>query len=193
MSDLIDKFQIVAFSTNNNSKTPNDIMEIFLSFNDHKLLRKTKGTLSFMITLKDSAYPTKVMIYSVNDLDKEYNGISDVNCYLMIVDLNQKNYSEELNNLLQFIENNCDITKEFFILGIYEDNLKEVEDAYDLIKDKFQKRNLTNVYELVNIKENKIISEKIMNVLNYCNKNKMEQTKETDEEKGDEGNSCNII
>ena len=81
-----DKIQIVAFYTNDTAQTPNDIINIFLGQQNHKILKKSKFAIAFETTLKNQSKETRIMICSVLNLTKEYSGITDVNCYLLFVD-----------------------------------------------------------------------------------------------------------
>ena len=74
-----EKIQIVAFSTNDTSQTPNDIINIFLGQQNHKILKKSKFAIAFSTTLKNQTKETRIMICSVLNLTKEYSGITDVN------------------------------------------------------------------------------------------------------------------
>ena len=46
-----EKFQIVSFSTNESSKTPNDIINIFLGLQNHIILKKSKFAIAFSTLL----------------------------------------------------------------------------------------------------------------------------------------------
>ena len=48
-----EKFQIVSFSTNESSKTPNDIINIFLGLQNHIILKKNRFTIAFSTLLNN--------------------------------------------------------------------------------------------------------------------------------------------
>ena len=87
MNDSNNKIQIVAFSTNDKEGTPNEIITTFLSFYSHKMIKKSKTVLAFNIEFPDSNIETKIMICSILNLTKDYSGITDVNCYVLVVHL----------------------------------------------------------------------------------------------------------
>ena len=49
-----EKLQIVAFSTNNKTQTPNTIIKIFLSKHTHTIIKESKHVISFLTKLPNS-------------------------------------------------------------------------------------------------------------------------------------------
>ena len=117
-----DKIQIVAFSTNDTSQTPNDIINIFLGQTNHEILKKSKFAIAFSTVLKNRSKPTKIMICSVLNLTKEYSGITDVNCYLLFIDLEKKDSIEKMEAIINYAKDYCQLGKKIFVLGMISGN-----------------------------------------------------------------------
>ena len=111
-----EKLQIVAFSTNDTVQTPNDIINIFLGQQNHKILKKSKFAIAFSTMLKNQSKETRIMICSVLNLSKEYTGITDVNCYLLFIDLEKKDSLDKLKDIINYAKDNCRLSKKIFVL-----------------------------------------------------------------------------
>ena len=120
-----EKIQIVAFSTNDTSQTPNDIINIFLGQQNHKILKKSRFAIAFSTTLKNQTKETRIMICSVLNLTKEYSGITDVNCYLLFVDLEKKDSIEKINSIINYAKDYCKMGKKIYVLGMISGNEEE--------------------------------------------------------------------
>ena len=118
MNDSNNKIQIVAVSTNDKEATPNDIISTFLSFYAHKMIKKSKTVLAFSMEFPDSNVETKIMICSILNLTKDYSGITDVNCYVLVVHLEKEDVASKLEEILQYMKEYCDETKKIFIIGV---------------------------------------------------------------------------
>ena len=77
----------MAFSLNNISQAPNDIINIFLDQQYHKILKKSKF-IAFCITLKNQIKEKRIMICLLLNFIK--SSIADENCYLLFVNLEKK-------------------------------------------------------------------------------------------------------
>ena len=49
-----EKLQIVAFSTNDTTQTPNDIINIFLGQQEHTIIKKSRHSIAFQTNIKNS-------------------------------------------------------------------------------------------------------------------------------------------
>ena len=111
--------QIVAFTTNINTSqfsSPYEFIKTFLKYHDHVLLKQRVGlALAFKAALPKSKSDTKIMICSVLDLLREYNGIKEVNCYLIFIDLENKDSKNQLNLILKYYLKYCNLTKKIYI------------------------------------------------------------------------------
>ena len=69
------------------------------------MIKKTKTTLAFNIEFPDSNTETKIMICSILNLTKDYSGITDVNCYILVVHLEKEDAQAKLQETLERIVN----------------------------------------------------------------------------------------
>ena len=122
------KLQVVSFSTSDSTKTPNDIINIFLGQQNHKIIKKTRHSLAFSLNLNNSSKDTTMMVYSILNLTREYTGITDVNCYLLFVDLEKEDSIKKLNDIIEYAKDFCDLMKK-----IYEDYMREAKVVHTII------------------------------------------------------------
>ena len=163
--------QIVAFSTNINSSqfsSPYEIIKIFLKYHDHILVKQRIGlALAFKTLLPKSKRDTQIMICSVLDLLREYNGIKNVNCYLLFIDLESKESKEQLHLIIQYYLKYCNLSKKIYIIGLfnsYGENMKRNIDE-EQIKEIFTKANISKlVYKEMNIEDQQKISDLITEI-----------------------------
>ena len=92
--------QIVAFSTNDTYQTPNDFINIFLSFQKHKILKKSHHSISFNLTIPNVSYPVKIMVYTVSKFDRSYSGLCDVNCYMIFINIDESEANKKLDDII---------------------------------------------------------------------------------------------
>lgn len=196
MSD--DKIQIVAFSTNDTDKNPNHIINTFLEQQNHVILKKTRNTIAFSTTLEGSSKSktSRIMICSILNLEREYTGITDVNCYLVFIDLENEASKEKFDSILSYMKDYCEITKKIFVFGMINVNKNEENENSKNYKDEImttlKNSELTYEYKDLDLSNTKEIFNEIMNVLVYSSKNAISGKIEEDLEKGQSG-SCNII
>ena len=163
--------QIVAFSTNIKSSqfsSPYEIIKIFLKYHDHILLKQRIGlALAFKTLLPKTKIDTQIMICSVLDLLREYNGIKNVNCYLLFIDLESKESKEQLHLIIQYYLKYCNLSKKIYIIGLfnsYGENMKKNIDEAQ-IKEIFTKANISKfVYKEMNIEDQQKISDLITEI-----------------------------
>ena len=180
--------QIVAFSTNINSSqfsSPYEIIKIFLKYHDHILLKQRIGlALAFKTLLSKSKLDTQIMICSVLDLLREYNGIKNVNCYLLFIDLESKDSKEQLHLIIQYYLKYCNLSRKIYIIGLfnsYVENRKKNIDE-EQIKEILTKANINKfVYKEMNIEDQQkisdMISEIFINAESLPNKKKIKTDK----------------
>ena len=118
MENYQNTIQIVAFSTNVDSsqiQVPYEMIKIFLKYHDHTLLKKKDGlALAFTANLSNNQNSlTKIMICTALDLSREYNGIKEVNCYLIFIDLENKDSKNQLNLIIEYFLKNCNLLKKY--------------------------------------------------------------------------------
>ena len=176
-----EKLQIVAFSTNDSSQTPNDIINIFLGQQNHKILKKSKMAIAFSTQLKGKE--TRIMICSVLNLSKEYTGITDVNCYLLFIDLEKSDSIDRLKSIINYAKDNCRLSKKIFVLGMVSGNEDEVV--------KFTKADVTQIldefqakyeYKEINLSKIKEISDIMEGIFEYSSHHPIDEEEEMDKE-----------
>ena len=189
-----EKIQIVAFSTNDTSQTPNDIINIFLGQQNHKILKKSKFAIAFSTTLKNQTKETRIMICSVLNLTKEYSGITDVNCYLLFINLERKDSIEKINDIINYAKDNCKMGKKIFVLGVISGNEEEeVQITKDDVTKILDEISANYEYKEINISKMKEIAEIFLEILDYSSKHSIaEEEEDIDKEEG-QARSCNIL
>ena len=160
--------QIVAFTTNfdpNQFSSPYEIIKIFLKYHDHILLKQRNGlALAFKTTLPKSKKETQIMICSVYDLFREYNGIKEVNCYLLFVDLENKDSKNQLDLIIKYFLKYCSLSKKIYIIGIYNSDSENIQKyiSEQEIKEIFENSNI--MYKEMNIEDTQKISDYILDI-----------------------------
>ena len=197
MNDSNNKIQIVAFSTNEKTETPNDILTTFLSFYTHKMIKKTKTTLAFNIVFPDSNTETKIMICSILNLTKDYSGITDVNCYILVVHLEKEDAQAKLEEILQYMKEYCDETKKIFIIGLSSSSSTAPTQTITQKEITNQMDNFGQKYEYHNMKltQPKEVAEYILQIFMYSKNHLIHQEgeDEADLKDGGQSHSCTII
>ena len=172
MENYQNTIQIVAFSTNTDSTqiaSPYEIIKMYLKYHDHILLKKKDGlAIAFKTTLPNSSVTTKIMICSALDLSREYNGIKDVNCYLLFVDLENKNSKNQLNLIIEYFLKNCNLLKKIYIIGIYSSYIENFKKSIEerQIKEMMSEAKINKYsYKELDVEDNNKVSDTIMEIL----------------------------
>lgn len=166
--------QIVAFSTNDTYQTPNDFINIFLSSQQHTVLKRSKHSIAFSLSVQNIANPVKVMICTILNLTRTYSGISDVNCYMLFVSLDEEESKEKLDSILSYMQSNCDENKKLFVFAISKTQNEEMHIGIkqDEIKEKLESLGKKYEMKLIVSSENaEEISNYFVEILLYSNKN----------------------
>ena len=193
MSVLENKIQIVAFSTNDTHQTPNDVINIFLENNSHVILKKSRNAIAFSTTLPNSSKQIKIMISSVLNLTREYTGITDVNCYVLFIDLEKEDSTEKFETILNYAKDNCELSKKIYVLGMISGN--EEEKRYinkDDITKTLDSSQITYEYKEITLTKAKEVSDIIMDILIYSSKHSISGEDIPDKDSGKDG-SCEIF
>ena len=190
-ADKDEKIQIVAFSTNDTSQTPNDIINIFLGQQNHKILKKSKFARAFSTILKNQTKETRIMICSVLNLTKEYSGITDVNCYLLFVDLEKKDSIEKVQAIINYAKDNCKIGKKIFILGMISGNEEEeVQITKEDVTKIIDEISSNYEYKEINMSKMKEIADIFLEILDYSTKHSIAEEEEEIDREGAQAKSC---
>ena len=178
-----EKLQIVAFSTNESSQTPNDIINIFLGHQSHQVLKKSRQAIAFSTNIKNSSKTSKIMICSVLNLTREYTGITDVNCYIVFIDLENSDSLKKFLDIINYAKEYCQLTKKIFVLGMISGNEEdEIKiNKSNITKAKSKKKN-SNKNLNQNIMMNNIFNIGNNNIRNDLNFNLQNVKKEQIEE-----------
>ena len=194
MFDSEEKIQIVAFSTNESRHTPNDIISIFLEQHSHSIIKKNSQTLAFSTVLQNSAESTKAMVCSILNLARQYNGISEVNCYLLFIDLENEESKAKFESIINYVRNFCDLNKKIFVLGMIGGNNEEIKYINkEQILNTLKIAQINYEYKDININKIKEVNDIIMEVLVYASENSIKDYTYQNEKEGDKGNSCDIF
>ena len=170
------KIQMIVFVTNEKSHPPNDIIaKYYLNKHTHFLIKKSKEILAFSTVFPDQKKTTKIMLCTLIDLNMEYEGIKDVNCYLIVVDLQKENSKEKLEEIFTYINSYCNLSKKVFILGVNE---KEEETGIKISEEEIDQRinDLEYDYLELNLDNDNDVTGKITEIFNYCSKNSDNET-----------------
>ena len=100
MSNPNDNIQIISFTTNDISLNTNNILKILLEKYNHIIINESRHAMSFDIEFPNSVNPTNIMICCLTDLSKEYSGITDVNFYMIFIDLQNEKSKESLESII---------------------------------------------------------------------------------------------
>ena len=192
MSGQEEKIQIVAFSTNDTHQTPNDVINMFLENNNHLILKKSRHAIAFSTSIANSPKSTKIMVCSVLNLTREYTGITDVNCYVLFIDLEKEDSKEKFESILNYAKDYCELTKKIYVLGMVSGNDEETKHITkgDITKT-LDSAQVTYDYKEINLSKAKEVSDIIMDILVYSSKHSING--ESLDREGGQAKSCEIF
>ena len=193
MSEGEEKIQIVSFSTNDKNYTPIDILQILLNQYTHTVIKKSRHAIAFMMVLPDSIKQTKIMMCSVLNLTKEYTGITDVNCYLVFIDLKNENSKETFNLIISYLKDYCDLGKKIFVLGIVnkDNDIKQIISEKDIINI-MDSGNFIYEYIEINLEKTKEVADSLLNIFIKCSKEEATEDNKIEKD-GKQAHSCNVF
>ena len=188
------KIQMIAFTTNVKDYHPNTIIFNYLNNNSNFIIKKNQQMIAFSTVLPGQKKTTKVMVCSLIDLDIQYEGINNVNCYIVIIDLQKESSKEKLEQLVQFIQNCCETTKKFFLLGVKkvddDEEQNEIKITKKEIEEKLEGLNLDYEYYELNADNSIEISDKIIEMFKFCFTNTLDENDDIKDE--NDSRSCFI-
>ena len=149
------QFQIVAFSPNEARPSPNDILKIFLNQFVYKITAESVHAISCEFSLPISKRG-KIMMISIPDITRTYDGLTDVDFYFLFVHLQNENAQKDFELICSYMQKNCDLNKKIYVFGVVKDNLS------NKIMNK-ENKDLCTLYEFVenNINERAFKDKKI--------------------------------
>ena len=187
----IEKFQIVAFSPND-SPTPNDILKIFLSQYSHTIKTESTHAISCEFTLENST-PKKIMMISIPDITRTYEGLSDVNFYFLFVHLQSSDAQKNFELLCSYISKYCDLNKKIYVFGVLNDDFFKKTVSKEIFKKVFDEKLGKNVkyeYYEINMMNKKEVGDVFLKIFVKYFSQKGEILTNNKEENGHEAPSC---
>ena len=184
------KIQLIAFTTSEKNPSPNELMEKYLEKNSHYIIKKNKQLVAFSSVLPEQKKPTKIMICTLLDLNMEYEGINEVNCYIIVIDVQKETSKQKYSEIISYIQKFCDLSKKIYLLGVKsnekEDNkIKLTEEEIVQIVEPL---NVEYEYYEIDIDNAVEVSDKITEILKYSLNNNFENNDKEDSH----GRSCSI-
>lgn len=145
-------FNMVCFTTNNNTFCPLTVMRKFLinSGNNNKPEIKNNN-LNFDFQLENKKYKISKILISIHQILNFEGGNFDLcsfaDSYLIIIDLEKDRTYEQLDIIISFMNNYCDLEKMVFVMGVYNNakNIKK-ELAEENIIEYLDEKKLTYEY-----------------------------------------------
>ena len=160
---------MIGFTTNDKNYSPNDIISNYLNNNSHFIIKKNTQIIAFSTVLPDQKKPTKIMLITLLDLEIEYEGINEVNCYLIIIDLQKETSKDKLSEILAYINQFCNLSKKIYLLGVKKDEEEnKIKLTEEEILQKIKEMNVEYEYFELNLDNSFEASEKILEILKYC-------------------------
>ena len=185
---------MVSFSTDEEQINSIEFFSTFLEKNNHKIGKKIEGAIGFTLTLPNETQPTKIVICSISNLEQEYLGIKDVNCYIIFVDLENEESKTQIKSILEYAEKHCEISKKIYVLGIYtqEKNDKKLRKVKkkDIINPLDDIDNLDYEYKELNLTNSNEMTEVVMEILQNCSKELTSEQEYNDKEEKKSKSCC---
>ena len=153
----VDDFQIVAFTTNETSPSPNDIIKLFLVQHTHIIKTQSQHAISCEFSFDSNQ--KKIMMITIPDINRTYQGISDVSFYFFFVHLESLNVQNKFQSICSYIKKYCDLSKKIFIFGIIKDDSELIKKniSYENFKKILDEMKFNYIYnELSMVNKEKI-------------------------------------
>ena len=184
------KIQMIAFTTSEKNPSPNDLIDKYLEKNSHFMIKKNKQLVAFSSVLPGQKRPTKIMICTLLDLNMEYEGINEVNCYLIVIDIQKEASKQKYSEIISYFQKFCDLSKKIFLLGVKSDENTDnkVKLTEEEIVQVVETLNVDYDYFQLNIDSADEVSKKIIEILIYSLNNNFENNDKED----NHGRSCSI-
>ena len=133
-------FNIVGFSTNNDTFNPITILQKFIKNSGNNNIKSIKdNSIKFYYKLENHILNKDKLLISFHEVikfDKKNHDIcSFADLFLIIADLEKDDTYEKLDKIIENMKNICDLEKTIFILGVYTDvqNTKKELDEGNII------------------------------------------------------------
>ena len=134
-------FNMICFTTNNDRFSPKTIIKKYIENSGYDNMKIIKdNSLNFYYKLENEQYKLNKLLISVHEILNFENGKYDICCfadsYLIIIDLEKDDTYDNLDIIINFMKNVCDLEKNIFVLGVYVDakNTKKELDEENIIE-----------------------------------------------------------
>ena len=185
----MEEFQIVSFSPND-APSPNDILNIFLSQHIHTIKAESIHAISCEFSLENST-SKKIMMISVPDITRTYEGLTDVSFYFIFVHLQKLNSHKNFEAICSYINKYCDLNKKIFVFGVLNDDFFRKTMTKEMVKkimDEKLGKNINYQYYEINMMNKKEIGDIIFNI--FLNKNFSQKRQILTDKKKDVGHKA---
>ena len=159
-----EEFQIVAFSTNETSPSPNDILKIFLDQHSPIIIIQSLHVISCEFSLPNFSQPKKIRMISLPNINKAYEGISDVSFYFLFVYLENINVQKNFELVCSYMKKYCDLKKKIFIFGIIKNEFSLKNIFTENIKKICDEMLFNYIYYEISMTDRKNIGEIFLNI-----------------------------
>ena len=161
----MEEFQIVAFSPNE-APSPNDILKIFLSEHIYTIKAESTHAISCEFFLENSS-TVKIMMISVPDITRTYQGLTDVSFYFIFVHLQNPNCQKYFESICSYISKYCDLNKIIFVFGVLNDDFFKKAISKETVKkimDEKLGKNVNYLYYEINMMNKNEVWDIIFNI-----------------------------
>ena len=111
-------YEILAFTTNESSLTPNEILKIFFNYHPHDIKVDTSNTISCILSPINYPKSLNIMMCSLPELNRTYEGLCDVSFYFLFVDLQKEDAQNAFVKIWSYMLKNCDLSKLIYSFGV---------------------------------------------------------------------------
>ncbi len=186
-----DNIQIISFTTNDISLNTNNILKILMEKYNHAIINESKHAMSFDIEFQNSVKPTNIMICSLTDLSKEYSGITDVNFYMIFIDLQNEKSKESLETIISYARKYCDLSKKIYVLGVINNEKENKFIHKEDIKHAMKSGNFIYEYNKIFLEKKKDVADSLLNI--FINFTKESANKKEYNKSHIQAHSCNVF
>ena len=183
-----EKFQIVAFTTNETKPTPNDILKIFLNQHTHTIKVQSAHAIQCEFSFQNKS--SEIMMISISDLNRTYDGICDVSFYFLFVYLQNLNVQKNFESTCAYMKKYCDLSKKVFIFGVLNDDFFKREISEEDINIILGEYFIYYEYYEIELTDEKQIGDNILEILLSFSQKRDLVTKKEGLHKKDSTHSC---
>ena len=134
-------FNMICFTTNKDRFSPLAIMKKYMENSGYNNMKIEKNnTLNFYYKLENTQYKLNKLLISTHEILNFEKGKFDIcsfaDSFLIIIDLEKDDTYDNLDIIINFMKNVCDLEKNIFVLGLYVDakNTKKELDEENIIE-----------------------------------------------------------